>query len=136
MRRGALSVTAVASLLLAAGLAYARHRPVPAPPFRVVQQHGVAWLTDPSGKPFFSSGVCCVTAGEAWHEYDPKRPGYAAWRQYPDPREWADSTVSRLKSWGFTTVGGWSDYDSLKRSARMDMPYTLVLHAGSTSGAP
>jgi predicted Rdx family selenoprotein len=99
-------------------------------------QDGKWWLATPAGRPFFSLGVCCVTPGDPWLDYKPANPGYAAWKRYPDPVAWADATVERLKSWGFTTVGGWSDYDTLKRSRKMDMPYTLVLHMGAAAGAP
>jgi hypothetical protein len=105
-------------------------------PFTVRSDSGRWWLVTPAGRPFFSSGVCCVTSGETWLEYDLKKPAYAAWRQHPSPIDWADATLTRLKSWGFTTIGGWSDDAMLKRSPKMDMPYTLVLHLGSSSGAP
>lgn len=114
-----------------------RSRPSVAPaPFAVQQSSGQWWLVTPTGHRFFSSGVCCVTPGETWLEYDPKKPAYAAWRQYPTATAWADSTLERLHAWGFTTIGGWSEYEALKRSSRMDMPYTLVLHLGASSGAP
>lgn len=100
------------------------------------QENDRWWLTTPAGKPFFSLGVCCVGPGDARAEYNPKNPGYAAFRHYPDNAAWADATLSRLKSWGFTTVGGWSDLDDLRRSPRMDLPYTLVLHMGASAGAP
>jgi hypothetical protein len=90
----------------------------------------------PSGKPFFSLGVCCVTPGDPWLEYHPDNPGYAAFKQYPDALSWVNATVDRLHAWGFTTVGGWSDNDTLKKSKGMNLPYTLVLHMGMTAGAP
>src|SRR5579871_1284544 len=110
--------------------------PIPPAPFQVRQEAGRWWLVSPAGKRFFSSGVCCVTPGASWLDYDPKKPEYAAFREYSSPVDWADTTLTRLKSWGFTTVGGWSDDTTLKRSAQMDMPYTLVLHMGSSAGAP
>jgi hypothetical protein len=106
------------------------------PPFTVRRQNGVWQLVTPTGQPFFSMGVCCVTPGDTWLDYNPKNPGYAAWKQYPDAVSWADATVSRLQSWGFTTIGGWSDYTTLRRSAKMDMFLTPVLHVGSSAGAP
>ena len=80
--------------------------------------------------------MCCVEPGEPWAEYDPAKPAYSAWREHQTVTDWSNVTLARLKSRGFTTIGGWSDYAGLKRSAEMDMPYTIVLHLGSSSGAP
>jgi len=63
-------------------------------------------------------------------------PAYAGWHHFPEPTKWADDTIDSLKSWGFTTIGGWSDIDLLLRSTKMDMPFTLVLHMGIKAGAP
>jgi len=106
------------------------------PAFSLSQQNGVWWLIRPDGTRFFSLGVCCVNPGDSFLDYNPKNPGYAAWQHYPNAEAWADATLARLQTWGFTTIGGWSDYAALKRSKRMRMPYALVLHLGSTSGAP
>jgi len=130
-------VVAFASLCTSA-FAQAGHNgsiPTP-PPFTVRNIDGRYWLQRPNGGKFFSSGVCCVEPGEPWGEYDPAKPAYSAWREHPTIMVWSSITLARLKSWGFTTVGGWSDYAGLKRSAEMDMPYTMVLHLGSSSGAP
>jgi hypothetical protein len=69
-------------------------------------------------------------------KYNAQKPGYAAWRQYPDEVHWADATLRRLKSWGFTTIGGWSDVARLRRSNQMDLAFIPVLHIGASSGAP
>ena len=44
--------------------------------------------------------------------------------------------MRRLRSWGFTTVGGWSDFDTLRGSRDQTLWLTPVLHVGSTAGAP
>jgi hypothetical protein len=51
---------------------------------------------------------------------------------------WAEATRTRLKSWGFTTIGGWSDYQDLRQcsATSSDLALTPVLHIGSTAGAP
>lgn len=107
----------------------------PTPPFKVEQEDGRWWMVAPDGERFFSFGVWVVDTGLSWLDFKPENPGYAAWRHYKQPSEWADATLERLKSWGFTTIGGWGDPATLKRSAKMNMPYTMVLHLGA-SGAP
>lgn len=97
--------------------------------FRVGQTRGVWHLITPEGKPFFSTGVCCVDQGTPRGKYDPRNPSYAAYRHYPNTEAWAKATVQRLKSWNFNTIGGWSDATLLKRG----MPYTQVLHLGSSA---
>jgi hypothetical protein len=107
-----------------------------APAFQIEQRGGVWWLVRPNGTRFFSRGVCCVGMGPSRAEYKADKPEYAAWRRYPEPISWADATISRLRAWGFTTIGGWSDYETLRRSRRMDLAFAPVLHVGSTAGAP
>ncbi len=131
--------TVFSALVLPAPPRHAPAKPAvikPAPPFSLQADKGVWWLKTPQGKRFFSLGVCCVEPGTVWKEYNPKNPSYSAWRHYPDPASWADETLQRLSDWGFTTIGGWSDYATLKRSPKFKQAYTLVLHLGSSSGAP
>ena len=42
---------------------------------------------------------------------------------YPDLDAWASATVDRLASWGFNTLGAWSDTDLVGT-----MPYTVLLY--------
>jgi hypothetical protein len=107
-----------------------------AAPYRVQQQGGVWHLITPDGKRLFSRGVCCVNMGIEREKYKPEKPGYAAWRYYEDPGSWAHSTVERLRSWRFTTIGGWSDLATLRQSKRRDLAFAPVLHVGSTAGIP
>jgi hypothetical protein len=104
--------------------------------FSVQQRDGVDWLVRPSGERFFSLGVCVVTSGVSRNEFDPKNPGYAARQDYSESNQWAEATLKRLKSWGFTTIGGWSDFQALKQSRDRDVAFAPVLHIGSTAGAP
>src|SRR5687767_8656867 len=85
-----------------------------APPFSIQERNGVSWLVKPSGEPFFQLGVCVITMGASREKFDPDNPGYAAWQQYSDSQQWAASTVKRLRSWGFNTIGAWSDFKTLK----------------------
>lgn len=106
------------------------------PGFSIRQQGETAWLLRPNGEPFFSLGVACVNQGVSREEFDRANPGYAAWQHYADANLWAKATLKRLQAWGFTTVGGWSDFEVLRRSADGAMAFAPVLHVGSTAGAP
>ncbi len=110
--------------------------PVNQKPFSIRQQNGITWLVKPSGEPFFSFGVCCVGMGISRKQYSKETPGYAAWQHYPDSRSWAKAASKRLESWGFTTVGGWSDFQSLQQYGHGNLAFAPVLHIGSTAGAP
>jgi hypothetical protein len=94
------------------------------------------WFVSPNGERFFSLGICMFNQGSEKEEYSSAKPSYAALRHYDVPEAWADASLRRLKSWGFTTVGGWSDYEALEQSKEHDLWITPVLHLGSTSGAP
>ena len=74
--------------------------------------------------------------GAARGNINPTNPGYAAFQHYADSNEWAAATLKRLKSWKFTTIGGWSDYRALQRSCDAEVAFTPVLHVGSTAGVP
>ena len=105
-------------------------------PFSLSSDRGQWSLVSPDGKPFFSLGVCVFTQGTAKEHFDRENPGFAAWQHYPTPLVWADDSLRRVKSWGFTTVGGWGDFTMLRQSKEQTLALTPVLHIGSTAGAP
>ncbi|HEX5323682.1 MAG TPA: hypothetical protein VFW40_07845 [Capsulimonadaceae bacterium] len=105
-------------------------------PYRVVEKSGIWWLETPAGKPFFSLGVCCVLQGDTKATFNPKNPGYAAYQHYATPADWAKTTIARLKSWNYTTIGGWSDNPVLTKSPAMDMPFEMFIPIGMGVGAP
>ena len=105
-------------------------------PFFIRQEAGVDWLVNPAGNRFFSMGVCCVNSGIAREKFDTSKPSYAAWQHYADSNQWAEATLMRLKSWGFTTIGGWSEFGTLTQRPDARVAFTPVLHVGSTAGAP
>jgi hypothetical protein len=94
------------------------------------------WLVSPSGKPFFSLGICEFNQGTDRQSYDLAKPSYAGWQHYDSSEAWARDNLQRLKSWGFTTVGGWSDYKSVDKANVSDVWITPVLSLGARSGAP
>jgi hypothetical protein len=74
--------------------------------------------------------------GTGKDEYEESKPSYAALRHYETPDDWAEASLGRLDKWGFTTIGGWSDYTTVRRAGDNEWWLTPVLHMGSTSGAP
>ncbi|MBL9135730.1 MAG: hypothetical protein JNK85_07675 [Verrucomicrobiales bacterium] len=108
----------------------------PNPAYSIRHTDGGWSFVSPGGDPFFSVGVCVVTQGASPSAFDPENPGYAAWQHHPTTNAWADATLARLKSWKFTTVGGWSDFATLRNSTQQTLALTPVLHLGSTVGAP
>ncbi len=105
-------------------------------PFSIEQRDGISWLAKPNGQRFFSLGVCCVNQGFSPEKFNPTNPGYTAFQHYADSNRWAEATLRRLKSWGFTTVGGWSDYPALRHCRDADVAFIPVLAVGMTAGAP
>ena len=108
----------------------------PNAPFSVQQHEGSFWLTRPDGNRFFSLGVCVVNQGESREQFNTTNPGYAAFQHYANSNRWAEATSTRLKSWGFTTAGGWSDYPALQQCHDADLAFIPVLAVGMSCGAP
>src|SRR5512133_91657 len=104
--------------------------------FSIQTTNGRAWLVRPDGSRFFSLGVCVVDQGASRPNFSSTNPGYAAFQHYADSNDWAAATVRRLKSWGFRTIGGWSDYRAIRGCCDRDIAFTPVLHMGSTAGMP
>lgn len=94
--------------------------------FRVAQIEGRWWLVTPKGHPFFSTGINALrfqgtaTAAGRRHYQD------AAERKYGTQEAWAKAQVGRCLSWGWNTVGAWSDWQCF----RDRMPYTVLLSVG------
>jgi len=109
---------------------------MPPASFSIQKSNADWWLVSPTGQKFFSIGVCGLHQGESRKAFDPENPGYAAWQEYATPAAWADTTLRRLQSWGFTTVGGWGDFTPLRASGAPALYLTPVLHIGSSAGAP
>src|SRR5436190_1230709 len=108
-------VTCVLLLALVAGRAAMPAGAGAGKAFAIQQRQGIHWLTRPNGEHFFSFGVCCVDQGVSRKDFDPHNPGFAAWQHYAGSNQWAEATLQRLKSWRFTTIGGWSDFPSLQQ---------------------
>lgn len=104
--------------------------------YRVTQRDGCWWYVSPEGSRLFSLGVCCVGMGTPASEYTADHPSYCADLHYPASQAWARATAARLRGWGFTTIGGWSDCERFIDAGETLLPVSPVLHAGSTAGIP
>jgi hypothetical protein len=105
-------------------------------PFSLQQHNGADWLVKPNGERFFSLGVCVVNQGATRENFSPTNPGYAAFQHYESSNHWAAATLQRLKSWNFTTIGGWSDFAALKEVRHADVAFIPMLGVGMTCGVP
>jgi hypothetical protein len=92
--------------------------------FRVEQVCDRWWLVTPAGHPFYSAGVNSVGyGGNAGQESGRDLYREALDGLYDSPAQWAEVTVERLRAWGFTTIGSWSDHDLFATA----MPFTVNL---------
>jgi hypothetical protein len=103
------------------------YSPLQAGFFRVKQDpQGVWWLVDGQGNTFYCKASNSVSMEVAPDKVNPANPAYSGLSHYRSPEEWVKNEVQRLKSWGFNTIGGYSDHDLLQK----EMPYTLALTLG------
>ena len=135
--RAAAALLALALIVALVGLAPAAfleeppepRRPATPPAVKATgffraQQVGGRWLlVAPDGRPFYANGIDHVSASPDEDRKTGRCPYCEAIAAgYPDLDAWAAATVDRLRSWGFNTLGAWSDVDLLK-----GMPYTVLL---------
>lgn len=83
--------------------------------FRTEQVDRRWWLVDPDGCLFISVGLCSVNHSGV----DETLVG----EKFGDRAGWAEATGNLLKSYGFNTLGCWSDW-RVFRSTPARMPYT------------
>jgi hypothetical protein len=96
--------------------------------FRVAQLNGRWYFVTPQGEPFYSSGIDTVSAQGDVDQTTGQCPyceTVAA--DYPSFSAWETATLARLRSWGFNSLGGYSDYKDLGSQ----MPYTVQLSMAS-----
>jgi len=85
----------------------------------------------------WSLGVCCTDTGIDPKSLKADNPGYSALKIFPDEKSWVEDTARKLRSWGFNSLGGWSDADRFaKYGSENRMPYFTVLHLGAYDLAP
>jgi hypothetical protein len=106
--------------------------------FGIETQADQASYVRPNGEKFFSLGACCVNLGTPLDQLSRTNRSYSGLRHYPDAARWGMATSRRLKAWGFTTAGGWSDFQALNEGAESwpELAFTPVLHMGASAGLP
>jgi hypothetical protein len=78
--------------------------------FRTELIEGAWWLVDPTGGRFLSKGVDTVRFDADKIQGTDRAPySEACRRKYGGPEPWRRAVGRRLLSWGFNTLGGWSD---------------------------
>ena len=82
--------------------------------FTVEEHDGIWWFISPDGEGFFAIG----TDHANYNGHPCEKLGYAPYRRNCEEihggiEAWTDSTVSRLRSWGFNTLG-WGHSHSLR----------------------
>jgi len=78
--------------------------------FRIAQHNGVFWLVDPDGGRFLSKGVNTVRFDQDQIQNSERIPyAEACQHKYGGQAAWRTAVAARLASWGFNTLGTWSD---------------------------
>ncbi|MFZ4506431.1 MAG: hypothetical protein ACOYON_01885 [Fimbriimonas sp.] len=105
--------------------------------FSVVNRGGIWSFVTPQGQTFWSLGTCCTDPGTALDKVNPKNPSYTGLKLFSTGHEWGKDAVAKLRSWGFNSLGGWSDETYLRQlPASERLPYFKVLHLGAYNKAP
>jgi hypothetical protein len=98
--------------------------------FQVAQKPGGGWtLVTPQGEPFYASGIDTVAPDGSGTDQTTGICPYCTTvaNDFPNTAAWATSTVAQLRSWGFNTLGGFSDDADLGSQ----MPYEVQLSMAS-----
>lgn len=96
--------------------------------FYVQRWHGRWFFVTPTGQPFFSTGVDHVTSDPDTDQVTGQCPYCETIQsQYPSTSAWESATVDQLRSWGFNTLGPFSDDSEFAGQ----MPYTVQLDMAS-----
>ena len=97
--------------------------------FHIAQAtNGHWWFVDPKGHPFYSTGIDHVSASpdvDVTTNQCPYCEAIAS--QFPSTAAWVTATVAELRSWGFNTIGDYSDSSTFAPL----MPYTVQLTMAS-----
>jgi agarase len=97
--------------------------------FSLGQSKGRWWLVTPQGQPFYAAGIDTVAPDGSGTD---QVTGICPYCQtvandYPSTSAWGTATIARLRSWGFNTMGAFSDSSDLGSQ----MPYEVQLTMAS-----
>jgi Putative Ig domain len=98
--------------------------------FTVTQKAGGGWtLVTPQGQPFYASGIDTVSPDGSGTDASTGTCPYCTTvsNDFPSTAAWATSTISQIRSWGFNSLGGYSDDADLGSQ----MPYEVQLSMAS-----
>lgn len=96
--------------------------------FATAKRHGRWFFVTPTGQPFFSTGVDHVASDSDTDQATGQCPYCEAVQsQYPSTAAWATATVAQLRSWGFNSLGPFSDDSEFAGQ----MPYSVQLNMAS-----
>ena len=97
--------------------------------FRIAAEGARSWLVTPDGRPFYSTGINHLTAtGNDQDRTTGACPYCEAIATYPAVDTWTDTALARLRTWGFNTLGTWSETDRFASR----LPYTQLLGMAGT----
>ena len=107
----------------------ARSRSLPATGyFTTVHEHGRWYFVTPTGQLFFSTGVDHVASALDIDQTTGRCPYCETIQsQYPSTAAWETATVAQLRSWGFNSLGPFSDVGEFGSL----MPYSVQLSMAS-----
>jgi hypothetical protein len=99
--------------------------------FSLGRKGGHSFFVTPTGQPFYSSGIDHVAIDQPGNTDETTGQCLycqAVASEYPDTAAWATATVAELRSWGFNSLGAFSDDTTFGSQ----MPYSVQL--GMASG--
>ena len=97
--------------------------------FSIGHKDGRDFFVTPTGEPFYSSGIDHVSSNPDTDQTTGQCPYCQTIQsQYPSTAAWATATVAQLRSWGFNSLGAFSDNSTFATQ----MPYSVQL--GMASG--
>ena len=105
--------------------------------FSVAQKPGGGWtLVTPQGQPFYASGIDTVSPQGSGTDRATGICPYCEYvaNNYPSTAAWASATVSQLRSWGFNSLGPYSDDTGL--GSQMPFEVQLSMASGDDWFAP
>jgi len=97
--------------------------------FSIGHKDGRDFFVTPTGQPFYSTGIDHVSSDPDTDQSTGQCPYCETIQsQYPSTAAWATATVAQLRSWGFNSLGAFSDDGTFASQ----MPYSVQL--GMASG--